>query len=55
MREYFETYTPGKHWLHLVRDLPKEDAVEMGGEAPEWVATSLCSLLPIWRSILWTP
>lgn len=55
MREYFETYTPGEHWLHLVRELPKEDAVEMGDEAPEWVATSLCSLLPIWRSILWMP
>lgn len=55
MREYFGTYTPGEHWLHLVRELPKEDAVEMGMEAPEWLATSLVGLLGVWRWILWMP
>lgn len=55
MREYFGTYTPGEHWLHLVRELPKEDAVEMGTQAPEWLRTSLLALLPIWKWILWTP
>jgi hypothetical protein len=55
MAEYFGSYTPGEHWLHLVRELPKEDAVEMGAEAPDWVATSLLALLPVWRWILWTP
>jgi hypothetical protein len=55
MREYFAAYTPGQHWLHLVRELPSEDAIAMGGDAPEWLATSLLSLLPIYREILWTP
>src|SRR5690606_13676760 len=55
MREYFGSYTPGEHWLHLVRELPKEDAIEMGLDAPAWLATSLLALLPTWRWILWTP
>jgi hypothetical protein len=55
MAEYFEAYTPGDHWLHLVRELPAEDAVAMGEEGPEWVITSLLALLPTWQSILWTP
>ena len=55
MQEYFGTYTPGDHWLHLVRELPHEDAVAMGPEANDWILTSLLSLLPLWKSILWTP
>ena len=55
MREYFGAYTPGEHWLHLVRELPSEDALAMELEAPEWIMTSLLSLLPIYRSILWEP
>lgn len=55
MREYFETYTPGNHWLHLVRELPKEDALAMELDAGEWVVTSLLALLPVYRFILWSP
>ncbi len=55
MQEYFGTYTPGDHWLHLVRELPHEDAVAMGPDANEWILTSLMSLLPLWKSILWMP
>lgn len=55
MREYFAAYTPGEHWLHLVRELPKEDALAMGEEAGEWLATSLLSLLPIYALALWEP
>ena len=51
----FESYTPGEHWLHLVRELPVEDALAMELEGPEWVAVSLLSLLPIYQSILWSP
>ncbi len=53
MREYFTTYTPGDHWLHLCRELPKEDAIEMGGDVESWVMTSLLALLPAYRFILW--
>ena len=55
MEEYFGTYTPGEHWLHLVRELPHEDAVEMGDDGPRWVVASLLALLPTWKSILWMP
>jgi len=55
MREYFQSYTPGEHWLHLVRELPHEDAVEMGDDGPRWVVASLLALLPTWKSILWMP
>ena len=55
MREYFETYTPGDHWLHLVRELPKEDVLEMGNDACQWAITSTLSLLPAYQFILWEP
>jgi hypothetical protein len=53
--EYFGSYTPGEHWLHVVRELPREDAVSLGLDAPQWAITSLLSLLPIYRSVLWEP
>ena len=53
--EYFDAYTPGEHWLHLVRELPKEDALEMGLDAPQWLAASLTALAPPYRFILWEP
>lgn len=55
VRELMTHYTPGEHWLHVQRQLPKEDAVEMGPEAEAWVRTSLLALLPIYGSILWEP
>ncbi len=55
LAEYVGSYTPGEHWLHLVRELPKEDAVELGLDAPQWIVTSLLALLPIYRSVLWQP
>ena len=55
LKEYFETYTPGNHWLHLVRELPKEDAIALGSDVRNWVVESLITLLPLYRSILWTP
>ena len=55
LREYFESYTPGEHWLHIVRELPKEDAVAMGLDAPQWAITSLLALLPLYSWVLWEP
>ena len=55
MREYFEAYTPGDHWLHLVRELPKEDVLGMGEEAAQWATVSTLALLPAYRFILWEP
>lgn len=55
LREYFDSYTPGEHWLHLVRELPKEDALAMGLDAPQWLAASLTALAPPYRFILWEP
>jgi hypothetical protein len=55
MNEYFGTYTPGNHWLHLVRELPAEDVLDMGDAAGQWAVTSMLSLLPSYAFILWTP
>ncbi len=55
VKEMFTHYTPGNHWLHVQRQLPKEDAVAMGPEAEAWVRASLIALLPIYRFILWDP
>ena len=55
MREYFDAYEPGDSWLHLTRTLPKEDAVAMGDEGPQWVVSSLEALMPVWLFVLWSP
>ena len=55
MREYFAAYTPGNHWLHLVRELPREDVLGMGEAAADWAVTSMAALLPLYRFILWDP
>lgn len=55
LKEMFTHYTPGNHWLHVQRQLPKEDAVAMGAEAETWVRSSLLALLPVYRFILWDP
>tara|TARA_R110002094_G_scaffold14667_19_gene25685 strand:+ start:1232 stop:1933 length:702 start_codon:yes stop_codon:yes gene_type:complete len=55
IKELMQHYTPGEHWLHVQRQLPKEDALEMGVEAEPWISSSLLSLLPIYKSILWAP
>lgn len=55
VKEMLTHYTPGNHWLHVQRQLPKEDAVAMGQAAETWVRTSLLSLLPVYRFVLWDP
>jgi hypothetical protein len=55
VKEMFTHYTPGNHWLHVVRQLPKEDAVAMGPQAEAWVRGSLLALLPVYRFTLWDP
>lgn len=55
IKEVMQHYTPGEHWLHVQRQLPKEDALDMGEEATRWVSNSLISLLPVYRRILWDP
>ncbi|GAB4138341.1 MAG: hypothetical protein Fur0037_04010 [Planctomycetota bacterium] len=53
LRELLTGYTPGEHWMHVRRQLPKEDAIAMGQEAAAWVETSLLALLPVYRLALW--
>lgn len=55
LKETFTHYTPGNHWLHIQRQLPKEDALAMGAEAETWVRSSLLALLPVYRFTLWDP
>jgi hypothetical protein len=55
LKELLQHYTPGSHWLHVQRQLPKEDAVAMGPEAEAWVSASLLALLPLHRFALWAP
>lgn len=55
LKELMVHYTPGNHWLHVQRQLPKEDALAMGPDAEAWVRSSLLALLPAYRFILWSP
>jgi hypothetical protein len=55
LKETLQLYTPGEHWLHIRRQLPKEDALALGIEAAQWVEASLLALLPVYRLVLWEP
>jgi hypothetical protein len=55
LKEMFQHYTPGNHWLHVQRQLPKEDALAMGPDAEVWVRSSLLALLPVYEFTLWNP
>lgn len=55
VKQLLAAYTPGEHWLHVLRMLPREDAVACGSDGPEWVVESLLSLLGMYRFVLWTP
>lgn len=55
IKEMLQHYTPGNHWLHVQRQLPKEDALAMGPDGEAWVRSSLLALLPIYRFTLWEP
>jgi hypothetical protein len=55
LQETLRLYTPGEHWLHVQRQLPKEDALALGLEAAQWVEASLLALLPLYRFTLWVP
>ena len=55
VKEMLGHYTPGNHWLHVQRQLPKEDAVAMGADAEAWVRSSLLALLPVYHFTLWDP
>ncbi|MEI6129793.1 MAG: hypothetical protein WCR59_06990 [Planctomycetota bacterium] len=55
LKETLKLYTPGNHWLHIQRQLPKEDALLMGAEASAWVKSSLLCLLAVYKFALWEP
>lgn len=55
LQEMMLHYQPGNHWLHVQRQLPKEDALEMGVEGESWVQSSLLALIPTWQFVLWDP
>ncbi|MFY9344073.1 MAG: hypothetical protein WAT39_16405 [Planctomycetota bacterium] len=55
VKEMFGHYTPGNHWLHVQRQLPKDDAVAMGPDGEAWVRSSLLALLGVYRFVLWDP
>lgn len=55
MKETLALYTPGNHWLHIQRQLPKEDALDMGEQAEAWVRSSMLALLPVYQFVLWDP
>jgi hypothetical protein len=55
LRNYFEYYTPGEHWLHLRKRYPRDD---VRPRAPEWTETAgadLRALAPAYRFAAWTP
>lgn len=55
VRQLLGSYTPGEHWLHIVRELRRDDALTMGAEVGDWVRDSMLALLPAYSFTLWSP
>ena len=52
--QFFESYTPGNHWLNVRRRWPKTDPVLTSPEFLPTVIAEMRRLLPVFRFILWT-
>jgi len=53
LRNYFQYYTPGNHWLHLRLELPKQTVIPMGIDFAQFAAEKLAMLAPIYQFIEW--
>lgn len=55
LRNYFNYYTPGNHWLHLRLRLKKETVIPMGKEFAMFAGQAMSQLAPVYRFIEWRP
>lgn len=55
LAQYFNYYVPMQHWLHLDRDIPKENALASSTEFTEFAQQQLVTLIPLYRFIVWSP
>jgi hypothetical protein len=53
LRNYFQYYTPGNHWLHLRLKLQKETVVPMGLAFAQFAGQKLAALVTVYRLIEW--
>ena len=55
LQQYFGSYTPGEHWLHLRRRLPKEVVIQLGTKIADFAEEGMRALAEVYRFIAWSP
>ncbi|MFQ5655739.1 MAG: hypothetical protein ACE5GW_13540 [Planctomycetota bacterium] len=53
--ETLRYYTPGEHWLHISREIPRDDPFVTDEGLPARLEEEFRSLLPVYRSMRWSP
>jgi hypothetical protein len=46
-------YKPGEHWLEVLSEIPRAEAVERGPDLAGDLAAGLAALGPLWRMVAW--
>jgi len=55
LQTYFNTYTPGEHWLHVRRRLDKNTAIALHEDFGGWAREGFLALADLYRFICWSP
>lgn len=55
VRNYFQWYEPGTHWLNLLHETPAAAAIEVGPALADRAAAALAAAVPTWRFAAWAP
>jgi hypothetical protein len=52
--ETLRYYTPGEHWLHIAREIPRDDPLVTEDDFMERIVSEFQRLIPVYRYLLWT-
>jgi hypothetical protein len=55
IRNYFQYFSPGEQWLHLLAEVPTGEAIEAGPAFAERAAALVTAAVPVWRFAAWAP
>jgi hypothetical protein len=53
LRQYFQYYTPGNHWVHLDYLVSKENPMATSVDFAMLAKEKLLALIPVYQFIIW--
>ncbi|MEM7167933.1 MAG: hypothetical protein AAF581_20945 [Planctomycetota bacterium] len=54
LAECFQYYTPGNDWLHISRDLDRDDPIIDSEDFLDWTTSEFKRLLPVYQYLCWS-